>query len=337
MPRGLGLKGRDKTGAEDEAAGATPGAADARSTPQKRLSPHQLDVFGAIVATGSITAAARHLGVSQPGVSRSLADLEREIGFALFVRDKKRLLITPEGLAFSDEVTRSHVGLERLAKAADEIRQLRRGHLRIAAMPALCFGPVPKAIKTFLDQHPSLTMSFEAQPSKRIVESVAGQHIDIGICQVPSGYPGVTIDASFRSDCVCVMPAGHPLSKRQVVGPMDLKDQPLVALPANSMAGIRINQVLQDANVHVVARVETLTSFAACAMVEGGLGVAVLDPFTASSFTHGALQQRPFQPTVNFGFRLVHPAHRVISRAAQALLTHLAAAMRNDPLVRGSS
>jgi DNA-binding transcriptional LysR family regulator len=327
----LGLKGRNKVGSQGKAAGST--AADARRRPQKRLSPHQLDVFSAIVATGSITSAARHLGVSQPGVSRSLADLEREIGFALFVRDKKRLLITPEGLAFSDEVTRSHVGLERLAKSADEIRQLRRGHLRIAAMPALCFGPVPKAIKTFLDQHPSLTVSFEAQPSQRIVESVAGQHIDVGICQVPAGYPGVTVHASFRSDCVCVMPAGHPLGERQVVGPADLKEQALVALPPNSMAGLRLNHVLQDANVHVVARVETLTSFAACAMVAGGLGVAVLDPFTASAFAHGTLQQRPFQPAVNFGFRLIQPAHRVISRAAQALLVHLGEAMRNDPLV----
>jgi DNA-binding transcriptional LysR family regulator len=290
-----------------------------------------------VVSTGSITGAARLLNVSQPGVSRSLADLEREIGFALFIRDKKRLFITPEGSAFYDELTRSYTGLVRLAKAAEEIRQLRRGHLRIAVMPALCFGGLPKAIKTFLDTYSSLKVSFEAQTSQRVVESVAGQHIDIGIAQIPPEYPGLNIRASFRSDCVCVMPVGHPLGDRKVVRAADLKDQAFVSLPPSSMAGLQFNHILAEANLHFVPRVETLTSFAACAMVTGGLGVAVVDPFTAAAFAGEKLLQRPFQPTVNFGFRLIYPAHRVVSKAAQTLLEHLADAIEDDPLVRSRS
>ncbi|MDF2116277.1 LysR substrate-binding domain-containing protein [Roseiarcaceae bacterium H3SJ34-1] len=303
----------------------------------RRLKPHQLEVFSAIVSAGSITGAAKLLNISQPGVSRSLADFEREIGFALFVRDKKRLFITPEGSAFYEELTRSYTGLDRLAKAAQEIRQMRRGHLRILAMPALCYGAVPRAIKTFLDRHDALHINFEAQNSQRVVESIASQYIDIGIAQVPASYPGVAVHSSFRSDCVCVMPVGHPLCSRKVVRPADLQNQAFVTLPVNSMAGQQIGHLLAEAGINVVARMETLTSFAACAMVAEGVGIAIVDAFTASAVARGRIEQRPFRPNVNFGFRLIYPEHRILSSAAHTLLEHLAKSLGADPLVSGRS
>jgi len=137
----------------------------------RRLNQHQLEVFNAIVSSGSITAAARLLHISQPAVSRSLSNLEREIGFALFKRDKKRVAITPEGTSFYEEVRRSYLGLDRLEQAAQEIRELRRAHLRIASLPALSYGMVPSAIKIFLDRNPSMKITFEARMSSHVVES----------------------------------------------------------------------------------------------------------------------------------------------------------------------
>lgn len=324
---------KDKSKAPAQA--AAPSRIKTPKNAPRRLKPHQLEIFSAIASTGSITGAAKFLNISQPGVSRSLADFEREIGFTLFVRDKKRLFITPEGSAFHEELSRSFTGLERLAKAAEEIRQMRRGHIRIMTMPALCYGAVPKAIKSFLDRHDSLSLNFEAQNSQRVIESVASQYADIGIAQVPASYPGVAIHSSFRSDAVCVMPPGHPLCARKIIRPSDLQDHPLIALPPSSMAGQQLNHILREAGLNIMPRVETLTSFAACAMVVEGLGVAVVDPFTSAAFTRGQLEQRPFRPIVNFGFRLLYPEHRIISTAAHALMEHLAKALSADARVAG--
>jgi len=301
----------------------------------RRLSPHQLDVFHAIVSAGSLTGAARLLNISQPSASRSLADLEREIGFALFARNKKRLFITPEGSDFFEEVTRSHVGLDRLARIACEIRELRRGRLRIAAMPALCFGMVPHAIKDFLHRHSSLTVSFEAQMSREVIERVANQHVDVGIVQVPSDYPNVKIHSSFRSDCVCVMPLDHVLCNKAIIEAADLRDHSFIALPQQTYVGRQLGQTLADAKVRLVPRIEALASFAVCAMVAEGLGIAVTDPFTAA-FSGHRVCQRPFSPTINFGIRLIYPARRVTSQAALALLAHLSEAIERHPLIRGS-
>jgi DNA-binding transcriptional LysR family regulator len=298
----------------------------------RRLNQHQLEVFNAIVSSGSITAAARLLHISQPGVSRSLSSLERNIGFALFKRDRKRVVITPEGTSFYEEVRRSYLGLDRLAQAAKEIRELRRAHLRIASLPALSYGMVPSAIKVFLDRHPSMKITFEAHMSHHVVESVANQRVDIGIAQVASEYPGLKVHSSFRADCVCVMPIGHPYCDKDVIRIADLQTQPFVALPPHTMAGSQFD-ILSIDGQPMVPRMETLGTSAACAMVAEGIGLAIVDPFSAS-FACGRLVQKPFLPTINFGFRLVYPDNRVLSNAARDILDELADAFERYPLVR---
>jgi DNA-binding transcriptional LysR family regulator len=303
----------------------------------RRLNQHQLEVFNAIVSSGSITAAARVLHISQPGVSRSLSNLEREIGFALFMRDKKRVVITPEGTSFYEEVRRSYLGLDRLAQAAQEIRELRRVHLRIASLPALSYGMVPSAIKVFLDRNPTMKITFEAHMSHHVIESVANQRVDIGIAQVEAEYPGLRVYSSFRSDCVCVMPIGHPYCDKEVIRTADLRTQPFVALPPHTMVGLQFDDAFakggQKGGQSIVPRMETLGTSAACAMVAEGIGLAIVDPFSAS-FACGRLVQRPFLPTINFVFRLVYPDNRVLSNAARSILEHLADAFERYPLVR---
>jgi DNA-binding transcriptional LysR family regulator len=308
---------------------------DAPARPLRRLNQHQLEVFNAIVTTGSITAAARHLHISQPGVSRSLSNLEHEIGFALFMRDKKRVVITPEGTSFHEEVRRSYLGLDRLAQAAQEIRELRRAHLRIASLPALSFGMVPNAIKVFLDANPGLKITFEAHMSSHVIESVVNQRIDIGIAQVAVEYPGLKVHSSFRSDCVCVMPIGHPYCNKEVIREADLPGQQFVALPPYTMAGRQFDRFAVNGQP-MVPRMETLGTSAACAMVAEGIGLAIVDPFSAS-FACGRVVQRPFLPTINFGFRLVYPDNRVLSTVASSMLHHLADAFERHPLVRERS
>jgi DNA-binding transcriptional LysR family regulator len=299
----------------------------------RRLNQHQLEVFNAIVSSGSITAAARLLHISQPGVSRSLSNLERELGFALFMRDKKRVVITPEGASFYEEVRRSYLGLDRLAQAAQEIRELRRVHLRIASLPALSYGMVPSAIKLFLDRNPTMKITFEAHMSHHVIESVANQRVDIGIAQVEPEYPGLRVYSSFRSDCVCVMPIGHPYCDKDVIRTADLRTQPFVALPPHTMVGLQFDDAFAKSGQSIVPRMETLGTSAACAMVAEGIGLAIVDPFSAS-FACGRLVQKPFLPTINFGFRLVYPDNRVLSKAASSILDHLADAFERYPLVR---
>lgn len=297
-----------------------------------RLNAVQLDIFHAVVVTGSVTAASRRLNLSQPAVSRRLADLERALGFALFLREGKRLIITPEGTAFHDELTVSYVGLERLAKVARDIRELRRGHLRLAAIPALCFGPVPRAVAAFMDQHPQIKMTFEVHASARILDALAAGLLDVGVTQVPGAYSGLSVEHTFRAPCLCVMPEGHPLTEREAVTLADLAAYPLICLPPDTEVGHALLARL-EALGPVTPRAETLTSMAACALVAAGAGISLVDPFTASSFADGKIVARPFTPALDFTFRILRPEGRVASRSVRSLVDILIAHIAADPRV----
>jgi DNA-binding transcriptional LysR family regulator len=290
----------------------------------------QLEVFHAIVVTGGVTAAARSLRVSQPGVSRQLAQLERALGFALFTRDKKRLVITPEGSVFHDELAISYAGIGRLGRVAEEIRELRRGHLRVAVMPALCFGPVAGAVARFVEAYPGVKLTFEAHNSRRIVDAVVDGLFDIGVTQVVGNYPGLIVEASFRSHCVCVMKKSHRLAGKAAIDIADLPGQSFVALPPDSMAGVELRRRLEEAGLAIVPRVETLTSFAAVAMVAENVGLAIVDPFTAAATAGEVVEVRRFKPAVNFNFRIVRPERRTVSQPAMALLDMLCDALKGD-------
>ncbi len=319
---------------EDDEDGAPAGRLGTPSRPPQRLHPGQLDVFHAVVTTGSVTAASRVLNLSQPAVSRRLADLERAVGFALFLRDGKRLTITPEGVAFHDEVSVSFVGLERMAKVAGEIRELRRGHLRFATIPALSLGPVPLAVAAFMKRHPAVKVTFEVHAASRIRDALADGLFDLAVTQLPDAYPGVVIRHTFHAPCLCVLPPGHALTHRDVVTLQDLSRHPLISLSPDGQAAGELFRRLAAAGLAVSPRAETLTSLAACSLVAADVGICLVDPFTAESFGGGQVVVRPFAPSLDFCFRIALPARRIAARATATLVDLLVDHIIADPRIR---
>src|SRR4051812_40835381 len=112
----------------------------------------QIEAFRRVMMRGSMTIAAQELRTSQPSISRLIAELEASIDLRLFERKAGRILPTPAGLSFYREVERSFLGLENLAHAARDIRALGTGRLRIAAMPVVALGFIPRCIKRFKDR-----------------------------------------------------------------------------------------------------------------------------------------------------------------------------------------
>ena len=121
------------------------------------ITSRQLEAFRAIMAHGTVTAAAERLGVSQPAVSKILAGLEHEIGYPLFTRIKRRLAPTSEARLLEQEVARLYHSLERVTEVAREIRERQIGDLLaqtfLGAVDFLLdfgLGPGNEAITFFL-------------------------------------------------------------------------------------------------------------------------------------------------------------------------------------------
>lgn len=283
----------------------------------------QIEAFRAVMMTGSVTEAGRLMHISQPSVSRLIADLEHSAQLILFERRHGRLVPTPEAGRLYEEVERAFIGLGRLRETAREIKELRGDHLRIAAMPALCLDLVPSATARLLARFPDLRVSVQARSSEQVFHWLQTQQFDVGLAGPASEHGGIDRLLEVSAACVCVLPAAHALAARPAVDLRDLADVPLILGPDSLMVRRRLNRAFDAIGVHPNVQIETPLSIVACALVERDLGIAVTEPFTLRTQKNDRLAVRPLTPEIRFSFEVLAPRTRLRSRAAAEFLGDL--------------
>ena len=290
------------------------------------MNPRHLDLFREVVRYAGMTRAAAALGIGQPFITRSIAQLEREIGFALFVRGRGAVTLTPEGDLFLQEVERSRAGLDFLDRAARTIRERGTGMIRIACLPALTFTFLPRVLKKFAARRPQVTSSLAVRSPETIWSWVASHQCDLGLARPKTGYVGVEVEPFLSIAAVCALPRGHRLARKRAISPQDLRDEPIIAAPPSAPHQSRVDRAFADAGVEMRIVTETQYSVPRCALVAQGLGAAIVDPIAASGIGHAQITLRPFAPTILIETMLLFPAGRPRSR----LTLELSRILRNE-------
>jgi DNA-binding transcriptional LysR family regulator len=279
--------------------------------------PRQIEAFRALMLTGSTTRAAQAMHVTQPAVSRLVRDLQEALGLVLFEKRGNGLAPTREALALYAEVERSYVGLERIAHSARELRERGAGVLRIAAMPALANGVLPRFAGEFLKGRESLDLAVFGLMSVTVLDWVVSDQCDIGFAAAPIQHPAVRAEQMPPARYVAVLPQGHRLARRRFLKPRDLAGEPFVKIGPTTPSTFRLDDVFAAAGVTRRIRVETPLSAIACALVGAGVGVSVVDPFTAAQYAGHGVVSRPFRPAIDFQVAALHPAGRTLSPVAR--------------------
>ena len=130
----------------------------------------QVDAFRSVMITGTITGASVMLSISQPAVTRLIQDLERVLGFDLFVRRGRHIVPSVEGRLFFDEVETAHLGLDQLTQSAINIRDHKEGSLRVVTIPSVVTMFIGSILKAFNTAYPNVAVSLEVQPTQRVFE-----------------------------------------------------------------------------------------------------------------------------------------------------------------------
>ncbi len=284
------------------------------------LNPRQLEAFRATMVAGTATDAAALMGVTQPAVSRMLRDLQAALGLRLFEKVGSKLVPTNEGLTLYAEVERSFVGLDRIARAAQEVKGRRAGVLRIAAMPALMNGFLPRFVGSFLADRPKMDLFLSGVGSHLVLEQTLSGECDLGFVMGPLEHAGLIAQPMPVARMVAVMPAGHRLAERPVVHVSDLHGEDFIAMDGGGRSRMRIDRLAEMHNVRFVVRAETRLSGIVCGLVSSGLGMSICDPFTAREFAGRGVIARPFEPAVDFEFAAVRSAQRQFPAVANDLL-----------------
>ena len=282
--------------------------------------PRQIEAFRAVVLTGGVSAAAALLNVTQPAVSRMIRDLQSQLGLVLFERRGTGLVPTSEGLSLYAEVERAFVGLERIAQTAAELRSRRAGFLRIAAMPALANGFLPRFVGQFLKDRPKLDIVLSGLVSHAVLASVAQGQSDVGFAESSMEHAAVVREVMPVAPLVAVLPQDHRLAKRKRLRPEDFEGENFIALAPSAVTRFRVDRVFAEYGVTRVIRIETPLSEIACALAGAGAGVALCEPFTATEYATRGIVARPFEPRVDFDFAALHLAHRGLSPVAREFI-----------------
>lgn len=281
----------------------------------------QLEAFRAVMRTGSVTNAAASLYLSQPAVSRLIAELERSVGFRLFERSKGSAPVpTPEAEAFFTEVQRSFAGLQVLRQAADDIRNFRSGNLHIACLPALATGFIPAVIKEFREQNPAVRIQLQTRSSSTVRLWVAAQQFDLGLATPGGDVQGVRTESFLKAMGVCVLPTAHPLAERRVITPPDLRGERFISLALEDPVRSKIDHTFEKAGVERDVVVETQYAMTICGLVRLGVGCAILNPLSATDLAAQGIVLRPFEPAIEFEYMLYLPTSRPPSRMANEFI-----------------
>lgn len=275
----------------------------------------------------TVTRASEMLHISQPATTRLLADLESSLGFKLFDRVKGRLYPTVEAQALYEEVQRSLAGVDRIARAADEIKNLRRGTLQIAAAPAIALSLLPHAIAGYLKTRPEAQISLAVHTSRTVVDMVVGQRCDVGIAILQMNHRSAHGEQLISTEMVCALPAGHPLCSLDTIRPTDLAGECFVAHPRSVHSRLQIDALFAAHGVELRIQMESQVAYAICSFVGAGAGVSVIDAITAWGYHGGGVVFKRFEPSIITDFALLTPSQRpvpLLLRSFVSFLRHFA-------------
>lgn len=305
-----------------------------------RIAHRHIEVFRAIMLAGGVSSAAQLLHTSQPTVSRELARLESLLGYVLFERGGGRLRPNARALALWDEVQRSWQGLDRVVARAQALAQATSARLEVLCLPALSHALLPAALAQLPAEAAGLQIAITPQESPLLEEWMSAQRFDLGLAEVAeSPEPPVGTRALVLPplDEVAVLPAGHPLAARTVLAPADFADQPFISLAEGDPYRAQIDAVFAAAGVQRRLRLQTHSAVAVCAMVQQGLGLAIVNPFTARACAGPQLVVRPLAFSIPYRVHMLLPLHRPAVAEVQWVLQALeqaAGAMQASALSR---
>jgi DNA-binding transcriptional LysR family regulator len=277
----------------------------------------QVEAFRAVMLTGGMTTAAELLGITQPAVSRLVREFELSSGLSLFERRGNQITPTPDAVTLLAEVERSFAGLSQIADLARAIRTQAAGSLRIAALPALASGTLPRFLGKFVRDRPQVHASVLGMPSHLVVEAVAAGQAEFGYAAGPLERPGFSVDP-LPSAAVVVLPIGHRLEGRSSVRPEDLSGERLIGVASGTLLRSRIDTAL--AGIDYTTFIETPLSYTACVLVAEGAGVSIVDAFSAAEFVDRGVIVRAFRPRIETGIVQLRPRQRPLTPLAQSFI-----------------
>lgn len=288
-----------------------------------------IEIFHAVYVSGSITGAARMLNVSQPSVTKTLRHAEQLLGFPLFHRSSGRLIPTEEAHALFSDIADIQTRVASLRQAS---RNMRRGTgvtLCISALPSLALSVLPRAAAQFMRRSPGVFFDLQTMHHDEISRRLHERTTDLVIAyEVPGGLAASArwlgegeLGLLYREQD---LPNAEPRIALETVA-----DREFISVASSGPIGELLRGELARHDLDLAAVTSVRTFYIASALVREGVGMTIIDNFTAQAAIGDGVSFRPLRPSLTFDVHAIALESRPPSRLATEFLDVLAATIED--------
>jgi DNA-binding transcriptional LysR family regulator len=283
-----------------------------RKRAYQELSLLQLRSFCETVRTGSLKRAAAALGLTHPTVWAQVHALERQFGLALIEPAGRGSRPTAAGRMLAELAAPLVIGMDSLLPRLQEAQRTTPVTLRLAAPPRIVLDDLPAAIREFEHRHPQVRLTIMEMRQDEVAAAVEAGRADLGLTTerepIPPS-PWLCYELCYELDIFLLTPKNHPLARRHVVRPEDLREYPLVSSRYSCGDQPHLETILEKFDVFggPPPRVEAFFSATIREYVALGFGIALVEGLPAQPL-HPHLHERSMSRY--FGRDTVHAVLR---------------------------
>lgn len=237
----------------------------------------QLRAFVAIAESGTFTAGALRVHVTQAAISMQIRQLETELGARVFVRAPRHVILTEAG---EHLLRRARHMLREHDAAIDEIAELagaERGRLRIGSASAMVLtDELPTILTELRKQHPAAEIAVASGTSETLVEQILAGELDIAFVSLPVDARGIQTERLSDDQLVAIASPRHKLAKQKTISAYTLAGERLILGERGGNTRRLIDQFFAQAGVTLRVAMELSRQAAIRRMVEEDMGVGIV-------------------------------------------------------------
>ncbi|MCX2888594.1 MULTISPECIES: LysR substrate-binding domain-containing protein [unclassified Pseudomonas] len=276
-----------------------------------------MEVFRAVMLTGSISAAAKLLYVSQPAVSKLIQYIEGRLTYPLFERINNRLVPTAEAQVLFREVERVYQAALEVNECALALGAGGQRKLRISCSASLSTVVIPIALAQLKRESPSLNIEWQTSLMGEMPNQILSKKVDLSIAALPVVHDHLHSQAFMRGRMVVVMPPDHPLAGQPALTLQQLEGHALLLFRPDMPFGKLLAGHIERRGLQLKSLLSFTNANEAVALVRQGMGISVIDEFVAQD---SGLAVVPLADEIHFDISFVHSRFEPPSHAALHLM-----------------
>ena len=246
----------------------------------------------------NLTEAAKALHTSQPGVSKAIIELEEELGIDIFTRHGKRLKrITEPGQHVLDSIAIILREVGNLKRIGEQYSAQDTGTLSIATTHTQARYVLPRPVARLREQYPKVNISLHQGAPDQVARMVIEETAEIGVAtESLASYPELVTLPCYEWQHVLVLPATHPLSKKERLALEDIAAQPLITYHPSFTGRTRVDAAFAQRQLTPRVVLEAIDSDVIKTYVRLGLGIGIVAEMAMADDRQGDLVARPLGP-----------------------------------------